>query len=32
MFIINGQVVSLTGQGYDLLEKQIETAVQQAEQ
>jgi protein-disulfide isomerase len=32
MFVINGQVVSLTGQGYDLLEKQIETAVQQAEQ
>jgi len=32
MFVINGQVTSLTGQGYDLLQKQIDTAVKQAEQ
>jgi protein-disulfide isomerase len=30
-FVINGQVTSMTAQGYDLLKKQLNTAVEQAE-
>jgi protein-disulfide isomerase len=30
-FVINGQVTSMTAQGYDLLKKQLNAAVEQAE-
>jgi protein-disulfide isomerase len=30
-FVINGQVTSMSAQGYDLLQKQLDTAVKQAE-